>query len=575
MTNSPLSGVTIKTPTATRAYGSPAKAPVKSGTSAWLLRPLLGDVPVGASVTSADLVLTQVAAVAGSVQVSVQPISAAFTSRTTWQTAPAVTGAAVTLTKTSPAAGTEWRFALSTSLQSQVAAGLVLGWKVTTTSTTEVRFYSPSASVKKPRLEWTYSTTPATPTDLSPAGVVSLSKPTATFTPPAGMTAFKVETSTNASTVDWDSGWVASTAASLDLSAGSFPGGSHDFRVTARTAGGDSAASAWAHFTVTSRGTTTFSSPAASVTDGSPPLDATFSVGVTAFRAELRDALGNTLASSGLLPPPLQWVPDAGLIAAGDGEMHVWVTDSLGRVASPGDPVETHSVQAFTFTPSGAGAGITGLVVEQRRHVPWVRLRGTRAAGTPDRVRVWRDGSILADLTGPECFDGIYFDWQDFTAPMGTTLHYRVDVQASGTWSALSDVVSIKPDCLGIWFGNPESGASVVLFDAGVERTGGEVDVVHQPLRDRAPAVRRRLARLLRSGKVSGTVVDTIVDHPAAESVEGLRQMVDDDAGSLWRLVVGGLNLPVIVRADDGTGWPLEFGPSEIINAASVSWWEQ
>jgi len=70
-------------------------------------------------------------------------------------------------------------------------------------------------------------------------------------------------------------------------------------------------------------------------------------------------------------------------------------------------------------------------------------------------------------------------------------------------------------------------------------------------------------------------VVDTIVDHPAAESVEGLRQMVDDDAGSLWRLVVGGLNLPVIVRADDGTGWPLEFGPSEIINAASVSWWEQ
>lgn len=153
MTNSPLSGVTIKTPTATRAYGSPAKAPVKSGASAWLLRPLLGDVPVGASVTSADLVLTQVAAVAGSVQVSVQPISAAFTSRTTWQTAPAVTGAAVTLTKTSPAAGTEWRFALSTSLQSQVAAGLVLGWKVTTTSTTEVRFYSPSASVKKPRLE--------------------------------------------------------------------------------------------------------------------------------------------------------------------------------------------------------------------------------------------------------------------------------------------------------------------------------------------------------------------------------------------------------------------------------------
>lgn len=576
MTTSPLSGVTIKSPTASKSYGSPARAPLKSGASAWLLRPLLGDVPRGASITSADLVLTQVAGAAGSVTIAVQPLVTAFASRTTWQNSPGVTGVAVSVTKTAPAAGTEWRFALSTSLQAQVSAGLVLGWKVTTSSTSEVRFYSPSAARSRPRVEWTYSTTPTAPTDLAPNGVVSLSKPTLTWLPPPGMTAFKVETSTDASTVDWNSGWVTSAAAMLDLAATAFAGGSRYWRVAARTSGGDSPASAWAQFTVTAHGTVTFTSPTASVADGSPPMDATFSTTVASWRAELRTPEGVVLASSGVQPPPMMWVPDAGLTEAGDGEMHVWVTDALGRVASPGDPVETHAVKAFTFTPGGAGVGLDELVIEQSRGVPWVRLRGSRTAGTPDRVRVWRDDVIVADVIGPEVFDGTTFTFTDFTAPMGSRLRYRVDMQAAGSWSPLSKTVAIKPSCLGVWFGQPETGDSIMLLDTSVERAGGEVDVVHQPLRDRAPSVRRRLARLLRSGKVSGTVIDTtLVDHTASSSVAALRLMSDTDAGMVWRMVLGPLNLPVTVRADDGEGWPLEFDPDEVVSSASVSWWEQ
>ena len=576
------------------AFGQPAKAALQAGESMFLSRAALSpEIPATAVISNGLLTFKQSGSVTGSVTVSVQPNLTRFTTRTTWNTRPAPASTMVSLTKSSPAAGTLWTFDVTSHLQDFVDGDLDnYGWRVTTTFANRFYMLGAVAASGKPSLTFTYEFVPPAPDSLKPDGAaVSIAKPVLGWEQVSGTTAAQVQIDplANGVTPAFDSGEVPVLSSSLALSttayAGLADGASTSWRVRVRTTGGLSPWSEWATFSRVNKGTLTITNPGATSGDGTPPLQAMFtgSTTMTQWRATLRNDAAVVLADSGWRDDvEIEWTPPKGLRTSGQsGTFTVQVIDDVDRVATPGDPVATIATQTFTLTLSSSVPGMDSIVAEQRGVSPVVFLVGYRSAGIPDEVAVFADGVQILRVPGLDVFTGTSFEVPIYDLPMG----YRVSLVAKPVVNnAISDderAASIVPHCVGVWLIAEDDGTELGLL--GQENDVPEATdaaVVHTPATGDAAPVRRRMSRPPKSGAQAGDILDwhrrgsNGHDITADDMLGVLDQFAASDQARLYRLVVGHLNLRVI--AGDFVSWPTPLSsPEEKIATASFSWWGQ
>ena len=128
--------------------------------------------PRGVGVTVGKLRLTQYGAHSGDVQMTVQPLAAGFQpTKLKWSNQPAVTGTAVSVTKSSPGDLTVWEFDVQAHLN-QVAAGVVshYGWRISVDVNADVKVRDFEAGLGRPTLEVEWSSDPVKPSRLVPNG---------------------------------------------------------------------------------------------------------------------------------------------------------------------------------------------------------------------------------------------------------------------------------------------------------------------------------------------------------------------------------------------------------------------
>ena len=587
------SAVTVVQNAPTKPFGQQAKAPVEFAEAVVLTRAALSpEIPETAIASSGFLTFKQVGALSGSVSMSVQLNEKKFDARTTWNGRPVGTGTTITLTKSSPAAGTLWVFDVTAHLQDFISGAVTnYGWRVTTTFGTRFYLYGAVAATGKPSLTFNYVTLPKLPQNVTPNGAaISIAKPIVGWDPIPGTTfaQVQVDPAQNAITPAFDSGEVPVVSSSLALSATAYAGlalgATTSVRVRVRTAGGLSLWSPWATFSRVAKGVVTILNPGATSGDGTPPLQATFTSAttLTQWRAFLRNAAGVQLDASGWRDDPaIEWTPAKGLTTSGQtGTFTVEALDDVPRVATPGDPIAAIASQTFTLVLSASVAGMDSIIVEQRGVSPVVFLVGTRSE-IPDEVAVFADGQMIARMPGLDVFTDTSFEIPLYNLPMG----YRVSLVAKPVVNnEISDdehAVSIVPTCLGLWLVAEDDGTSLAL--AGEENDVPEATdlaVVHQPATGDAAPVRRRMSRPPRSGSQSGDILDWTRrgvhgdDLTADGMLAVLEEFAASDQARLYRLVVGHLNLRVI--AGDFVSWPTPLSSAdERVAVASFSWWGQ
>lgn len=590
-----LSAVKLGQGHPTTAFGQQAAMPLdatSTNNAAMLSRAALGpEIPSTAVITSATLVYTQSEVISGSYNFKAQRNAAAFSSKTTWNTKPALVGTIVTVTKTSPVAGTLWSLDVTADVQGWVAGTTTnYGWRLTTTTTSRHYWRGATAATGKPTLVVVYEAPTDAPTQLSPAGgSVSVAKPTLTWIRQDGITAAQVQIdpASNGASPAFDSGEVSTVASLLDLTATAYAGlaaaATTSWRVRTRTPAGLSPWSEWATFTRTSKGVLTFTSPGATTADGTPVVQLSFTGTLTAAQIILRDAAGKVLANSGrqqATGSTFSWTPPTGLVTNGQvGSLTGFAVDNVVRVATPGDPIEAIAGLTFTLALTSSVPGMDSVDAYQTGVSPEVYLTGVRASGIPDEVVIFRNGIQIDRMPGADVFAGTAFNYVDYTAPPNLFAEYVVAPFTTGTGvSNTTLVTTITPTCQGLWVMDPESGLTAPMWDTeGDAPAGGDLAVVHQPATGDAPAVRRRLSRPPLSGHLSGGLYDINIagaDYPADDALAAFAAFAVLDQGHIFRMVVGHVNIPVIIG--DVVTWPTPLSSaSERVATVGLNWWSQ
>lgn len=577
----PLTAVSVQSPKATTRYGAVAVAPLSaSGPAAQLLvRAALNGIPSNAVVSSALLQLWQHKGGTGSVALTAQANTAAFSTRTTYSTKPATSATnQATQTLTAPAAGAQWSLDVTAMAQSWVSGTLANnGVTISTTSTTAGSVKGQAAASLKPQLVVTYNVPAEPPTGLHPTGgAVSVAKPTLTFQAPSDTLSVQVQVdpAANATTPAFDSGELAASAGLVSLAttayAGLADGASTQWRARVKNALGWSAWSGWVSFSRAAWKALTIVSPAATSEDPSPVIQATYAGTTTSWLALTRDASGKTVETS-------NWTPGATISfgttksVGSSGTAVVRVRDDVTRVATPGDPDYLEASLAFTVAPSGTPAAFTSITaVQQQGARPWVSLIGSRAQ-VPDEVAVYRNGVLIARVSGATAFVGGTFSFTDYTMPMNTEATYSVRAVVNGSFSNAVQAY-ITPRCSGIWLVDPDTGLDAVLWgDDDQDQQQPELAVEHVPANGGA-VVRRRLSRFPRQGSISGLLAD-VDEELAADSEAVLRAWVEQDAGHVYRLVLGNQNDPVILGNVVFSETALN-GDERFLNVSADWWWQ-
>lgn len=507
-----------------------------------------------------------------------------FTWQVTWNTRPAATTSA-NQTKTGSAAGTWWSIDITPDVQAIVAGTRKnYGWRLATDSGTTHKVRSQEAAANQPYMEVVYQVPSKVPTNLSPqGGTVSTGSPVLTFS--TGDDTVSVQVQVDPLTDDppeFDTDEIDATAGVVDLSE-TFPGGTYAgladgdttyWRARAKGAAGWSNWSQWVSFSRADLGTADLTSPVATPADGTPPFEWTFTETQTSWQATLLDAAGRVLDDSGLVSgTDTAWTPSRGLTATGQsGTARIRLYDDVtDRIATSGSPTYAEDTVDFTVTFDGTVDPLDTLTATQTSGVPGVNLEGTRAAGVPDEVAIFRDDVQVARLPGTDVFDGTDFAWTDWTAPMNRETVYRVAPIVNNAVASTGPTVEVTPKCRGLWLIEPVSGQAIVLWGA-VKGSfeGGDIATVHRPVA--GPPVRRRLSGGVLTGVETGQVLDT--DVISADDVLAAFEAFDlNDAGTRYRLVDGHVNLEVI--AGDFILTPTPQSGVELIADGQFAFWSQ
>lgn len=554
----PLSAISVRTSRPTYAYRALPAPAIQASAAELLLRCGMPAILKTAVIVSAKVWVNQTTAWTGANTLHVQRNAVEWLNSVTWDTKPGVTDTDHTLTQTGTAAGTWWGIDVTADVQGFISGTKHnAGWRLSTSSGTLHQLRGSNAPILQPYLEIVYDLPAKVPTDLSPqGGAVSTDKPVLTFSAGDDVTAIQVQIDPAADGVSpaFDSGTVAEIAGVLDLTTTAYAGladsTSTFWRARAQTALGWSDWCQWVTFSRTDLGTLALTAPGSTTADGTPPFTWTFTGTQVSWQATLLDSTGKkVLADSGYtLGTATGWTPGAGLVASGTvGIARIRVWDDVIRNATPGLPAYTEQSVTFTFTTDGTVTAMTTLTASQVPGNPGVNLAGTRAAGVPDEVVIYRDAVQIARMPGTDVFSGTDFTWTDWTVPMNQPVVYRVAPVVSSHVAAGGPTVDVTPSCVGLWLVDPETGDAARLdgADAGTfDQT--DLATVHQPIAPGTVPIRRRLRRGVLSGTITGEIIDA-VGFAALDTIELLDvTFPGNDASNLYRLIAGHKNIPVI-----------------------------
>jgi hypothetical protein len=576
-----LTAVSVQSAKPSYSYSVLPTVPIKDAAAYMLVRAAVS-LPKNAVITSAKIWVNQYDSIGGGLTLSVRRNYTAWPKGVTWNTKPAVTDTTHTRALSS-AAGLWWDIDVTADVQGFVSGTKAnYGWRIMSNSSLAHKWLGSSAAQRVPYLEITYVIPAKVPSGLSPAGgAVSVAKPVLTFAVGSDTLSVQVQVDPAADSVtpDFDSGEIAASAGVVDLAdtayAGLADGSTTYWRARAKNSNGWSAWSAWVDFSRDDLDAVALTDPTTTPADGSPPFVWSFAGTQTAWQATLLDADQKVLDDSGVVAgADTNWTPSKGLVENGEqGTARIRVWDDVTRIATSGIPAYSEDSVDFTVTFDGTVDPMDTLTVSQAADVPSLVFAGTRAAGIPDEVAVFRDGVQVARFPGADIFtSSTDFEWTDWTAPLNVSATYLLAPVVNGAVASGGPTVTVTPTGRGLWLVDPATSTAAVLWGTDEGSWGADdLATVHQPVADGAPPVRRRLRRGTMVGSISGLVLD-VVSLAADDTLDALATFRANDAGTEYRLIAGHLNLAVIAGDFLVAPTPLSSG-GDVIAKAQFNFW--
>lgn len=572
---------------------------VASGDRQGLIR-LKSPAPRGATILSATLVLQQVDAVSGTHTITAQRIAESFNvNLVTWDKKPAATGPTATVTKSNPGATAQWEFDVTALLQDAADGQPNYGIKLTSSNTSEIKFFSLNASKQRPYLEVTWTTRPDAPTLLKPAyGAVSSAKPilSCDYTDHSGSTdliAMQVQIDAAgvfSSGVDWDSGTVNVDTPELDLSTTTYPGlasgATTYWRV--RVKDGDGLWSLWsdsAPITRAAKGTLTLVNPGAApndfVSEFTPPILWTFTGTQTHFRVKIAPA-NNTkklLHDTGKVhsSETAYTLPKRILRDDQSYRVTVQVWDDVDREATSGDPVYVAVSRDFTVAFDNTVDPPSSLTAEAVADAPWVDVTFGRATA-PDTWTIVRDGVAIetdlevGDVPVGAVVGGVQtYVWRDYTARPHVQHSYLVRAEVNGKLSNSGPIAHVTPIAEAIWLVDPDTAQQVILGGEGFDTTQDDNADTYTVIGSTG-VVRSVMGLNGLSGSVSGALLRTR-DGFDWEDLEATLMDFKGRPADEFRLILGDLNIPVVLGDLKVVPSPLTY-PGRVVKEVTFAWWQ-
>lgn len=572
---------------ASTTYGDVSPVKVQTGTKYAFIRRSLGTrLRAGATIASAHLLVPTSGALTGSRTFTAQRAAASWKPRSlAWNNKPGVTGASTVVTVGSVGAGHVIDFNVTADFTAWLAAGGTShpGWRIVTNDSNTINLDADGAE-----LVVDYSYTPAAPTDLAPDGIVSVAKPTLTFS--AGdTTALQVQIDpTGAFTSPTlDTGTVVTTAHEYPLTDSTYgglsTGQSTQWRVRVLNDSGSwSPYSSPATFSRTAKPALTIVAPTTTVVDSQALLDAdmTGMVAVQWFVAK-ESSPATPFYNSGMLASTNgQHLPTRPVFTDETTPYRVTVRgwDDVEREATPGDPPYNETSVTTTLNYSLVTTGPDTVTAAQVGATPSVTVTFTE--NTPgDAYTILRDGESLGRFDTADLFvSGTTYRYTDWGAPSGVPVIYTVqphadDEQGEGVSSTVTTFIG------GRWLVDPANGDHVLIWNDQITWAQPETAAIHTP--ESSPyVVRRRLGRRKPEGAIVGDLADTQFGTVLGDMAT-LERWADPNqtaADKVFRLVLGHLNLPVWLgdidcRPNDvrgGVSVSFSFWTADVSDAQSV-----
>lgn len=483
-------------------------------------------------------------------------------------------------------------------MMADIAAGEAFHGIRLEVNTTGVKalYSSESTPTFRPQLEVVWNRAPLAPVDMAPTGgrSVSESHPVLTwvFKDREGdaQAEFQVQTSTSSTvtssgftSVEFNSGWVASSEGQLDLSTTAYAGvsnGATRYWIV-RTKDETGLISPWsavASFRRDNKGGLVINSPVNGGTvDETTPSIVTTLTGAAqeaiAYRLWEENSTGQFVSvwSTGWFEAPaasgvsFQFGIPAGYIkrTGRDYRLDVWSRDTVDREATPGDPVHVPKSATFTFIKSATPSPVINLTVTD--DAPGVKLTWNRSAasGHPDYWCLVVDGVRVYSRLDPVDFTqggspisyALVYYGAAANVPHEFEIEAVVDDAGRLKHSQANDIVVHTPDLTlvgGTWLVDDDQPPypsdalprRVRIRDAEVpDLEVGESSGIFYPIARRDPVI---IVDAIRGheGTLQGTVQ---ADDPAGDGfIENFRWFKRPaNVGRRLRLVFGDINIPI------------------------------
>ena len=357
-------------------YGQPAllRLATSSGQPGWqaLLRASLAGIPDSATIASATLRFFQHSDIAAH-NFDLRRNTSPWDSRVTWADRPTYSDPVVSVVSAGAGVHAAIDFDVTATVQ-QIVAGTLTdrGWLLSRTDDgVPIGLEGTPSDGFPPVLLVSYTLTAQVPDNLSPTGIVSIDKPVLTFDVDYDVLSIQVQVDPtgNETAPAFDSGEVASTGGSLDLStttyAGLADGATTQWRSRQKNALGWGDWSEWTDFSRVAKKTLTITAPATgSIADGTPPIAWSFAGTQSAWRVRLLNVANTALDDSGrTVGTTAEWASDSGFTKDGQrGTIRVDVWDDVDREATPGDPVYITALLPITLDLDATVAPMDTLV---------------------------------------------------------------------------------------------------------------------------------------------------------------------------------------------------------------------
>jgi len=302
-----------------------------------------------------------------------------------------------------------------------------------------------------------------------------------------------------------------------------------------------------------------------------------------AWNATFSGDNGNTDHSNWQDNADTDWTTSKGVkVPGGVGTYTVQVSDNVVRVEATNAPSIASATRQFTVALTSGGTAVDTL--NGAFEDPVIELTGTRAAGIPDQIGLFRD-NVQVPLWDP--VDGIAYMWAPavnfFSGQNFTLRDYTVDLRHQHTWKIRTKVGGVTGNggptftgqfhTDGVWLVDPRTGKQIQIFGDNavptVEQATDEGSILHTPVHGNliVEPIRRRLMRTTRYGTVTGKVDEGDEDI--------LDSWVMGDSGLKYRLIFGKINWSVIIGnySPSDVFYPGNLGPDRVL--VVFNWWER